>query len=121
MRAQQTLSEQQLAEFRQEVAILKQVYHPNVVLFLGCCFEPGRVMIVTQYMPRGSLDALLKSDTPLAFDERLRMAKDIALGLSWLHNISKIVHRCATSAWSQCALIDSRRCGSRRLASGAAI
>ena len=53
----------------------------------------GRVMIVTQYMPRGSLEQLLKSNTPLAFDERLRMAKDIALGLSWLHNISKIVHR----------------------------
>ena len=90
---QDALSDEQLAEFRAEVAILRKIYHPNVVLFLGASTQPQRIMIVTQFMSRGSLDALLKSDTPLSFDERLSIAKDVALGLSWLHNISKIVHR----------------------------
>lgn len=44
-------------------------------------------------MPRGNLDQLLKSNERIAHNDKLRMAKDIALGLSWLHNISKIVHR----------------------------
>lgn len=90
---QDELTDAQLAEFRAEVAILRKIYHPNVVLFLGASTQPHRIMIVTQFMARGSLDALLKSDTPLSFDERLSIAKDVALGLSWLHNISKIVHR----------------------------
>lgn len=60
---------------------------------IAACLQPQRVMIVSQYMPRGNLDQLLKSNERLSHNDRLRMAKDIALGLSWLHNISKIVHR----------------------------
>jgi hypothetical protein len=90
---QESLTAEQLKEFRDEVAILRKIYHPNVVLFLGACTQPQRIMIVSQYCPRGNLDQLLKSNERLSHNDKLRMAKDVALGLSWLHNISKIVHR----------------------------
>lgn len=105
---QDEITEEQLAEFRAEVAIMRKIYHFSVVLFLGACTQPHRIMIVTQFMAGGSLDTLLKSDTPLSFDERIGIAKDVALGLAWLHNISKIVHRDLKPA--NLLLNSNRRC-----------
>jgi serine/threonine protein kinase len=105
---QDEITDEQLAEFRAEVAIMRKIYHFSVVLFLGACTQPHRIMIVTQFMAGGSLDTLLKSDTPLSFDERIGIAKDVALGLAWLHNISKIVHRDLKPA--NLLLNSNRRC-----------
>ena len=46
-------------EFRAEVAIMKRLKHPNVVLFMGACTQPPNLSIVTQFVPRGSLFRLL--------------------------------------------------------------
>lgn len=46
-------------EFRDEVAIMKRLKHPNVVLFMGACTQPPHLCIVTQFVARGSLFRLL--------------------------------------------------------------
>ena len=46
-------------EFRDEVAIMKRLKHPNVVLFMGACTRPPHLCIVTQFVARGSLFRLL--------------------------------------------------------------
>jgi hypothetical protein len=51
---------------------------------MGACTVPGNLMIVTEFMPRGDLeDMLQKKNVPLSLYTRMRMAKDIALGMNW--------------------------------------
>ena len=48
-----------MQEFRAEVAIMKRLKHPNIVLFMGACTTSPNRSIITQFVPRGSLFRLL--------------------------------------------------------------
>jgi hypothetical protein len=91
----QQLSPQVTQEFRAEVAMMKRLRHPNIVLFMGAVPKPPNLSIVTEYMPRGSLFKLLhRSGKPPDERRRVRMAVDIAKGMHYLHCCTPpIVHR----------------------------
>ena len=91
----QQLSPQVTQEFRAEVAMMKRLRHPNIVLFMGAVPKPPNLSIVTEYMPRGSLFKLLhRSGKPPDERRRVRMAVDIAKGMHYLHcSTPPIVHR----------------------------
>jgi len=82
-------------EFLQEVRIMKDLRHPNIVQFMGATWKPRG--IVMQYMHRGSLFRLLHRSSKskrLHMHRRLRMALDVALGMRYLHSRKPlIVHR----------------------------
>ncbi|XP_019179574.1 PREDICTED: serine/threonine-protein kinase CTR1-like [Ipomoea nil] len=84
-------------EFLREVAIMKRLRHPNIVLFMGAVTQPPNLSIVTEYLSRGSLYRLLhKHGAREALDEkrRLCMAYDVAKGMNYLHKRNPpIVHR----------------------------
>ncbi|KAK4348407.1 hypothetical protein RND71_031162 [Anisodus tanguticus] len=84
-------------EFLQEVAIMKRLRHPNIVLFMGAVTKRPNLSIVTEYLSRGSLYRLLhKSGVREVLDERRRlsMAYDVAKGMNYLHKRNPpIVHR----------------------------
>ncbi|KAK6942659.1 hypothetical protein RJ641_028036 [Dillenia turbinata] len=84
-------------EFLREVAIMKRLRHPNIVLFMGAVTEPPHLSIVTEYLARGSLFRLLhKPGAREQLDERrrLNMAFDVAKGMNYLHKRNPpIVHR----------------------------
>lgn len=84
-----------LEDFRKEVAIMKRLRHPNVVLFMGAVLSPQHLSIVTEFLPRGSLFRLLHRNTPgMDWRRRVRMALDVARGMNYLHNLNPpIVHR----------------------------
>lgn len=92
----QDFHEYQLKEFLREVAIMKRVRHPNVVLFMGAVTKPPHLSIVTEFLPRGSLFRLInRAATGEAIDKRrrLRMALDVAKGINYLHCLHPpIVH-----------------------------
>lgn len=82
----QDLDEDALEDFKAEVEIMSKLRHPNVVLFMGCCLQPGQYMMVTELMPKGSVYDLLRDKAnPLSFKQRMAMARDAALGMNWLH------------------------------------
>eukprot|EP01018_Ginkgo_biloba_P040140 Gb_11687 [translate_table: standard] len=93
----QDFPEQRLKEFLREVAIMKRLRHPNVVLFMGAVTKRPNLSIVTEYLPRGSLYRLIhRAGARELLDERrrLRMALDVAKGINYLHRLSPpIVHR----------------------------
>jgi len=84
-----------LEAFRAEVVMLRTVNHPNVALFMGASTTtPGKLMICTELL-KTDLETLIMDKTrPLSLITRLRMAKDAALGLCWLHSANPaIIHR----------------------------
>mmetsp|Transcript_16270 Transcript_16270/g.63424 ORF Transcript_16270/g.63424 Transcript_16270/m.63424 type:complete len:579 (+) Transcript_16270:111-1847(+) len=91
----QDLDQKTLATFRQEVQIVSKIFHPNIVLFMGACTVPGSMMIVTELMPKGDLETLLQDHKiHLSLLTRIRMAKDAALGMTWLHGSNpQFIHR----------------------------
>ncbi|XP_044475350.1 serine/threonine-protein kinase STY46-like isoform X6 [Mangifera indica] len=80
-------------EFAQEVAILRQVQHRNIVRFIGACTKSPHLCVVTEYMPGGSLyDYLHKNYNVLKLSQLLRFAIDVCKGMDYLHQ-KNIIHR----------------------------
>uniref|UniRef100_A0A5B7AXT4 non-specific serine/threonine protein kinase n=1 Tax=Davidia involucrata TaxID=16924 RepID=A0A5B7AXT4_DAVIN len=94
---EQDFHAERFKEFLREVAIMKCLRHPNIVLFMGAVTQPPNLSIVTEYLSRGSLYRLLhKPGAKEALDERRRlsMAYDVAKGMNYLHRHNPpIVHR----------------------------
>jgi len=91
----QDLSPETLDEFHHEIEICSRIHHPNVCLFMGACMQPGRLAFVTEFMEGGTLSKLLyDKDHKLTLSKKIKMAKDMALGLNWLHRSNPpIIHR----------------------------
>ncbi|KAI3738289.1 hypothetical protein L2E82_28313 [Cichorium intybus] len=74
-----------------EVNELWKIEHPKLVKLIGYCHEVDEhgtlELMVHEYMPNGSLHDHLyaKSDAPLSWARRLRVALDTACGLAYLH------------------------------------
>ncbi|MCO5573018.1 hypothetical protein L7F22_026782 [Adiantum nelumboides] len=91
----QEYSSELLEDFRKEVAIMRRLRHPNVLLFMGAVYSPQHLSIVTEFLPRGSLFRLLHKNTQrLDWRRRLLMVMDVARGMNYLHHRNPpIVHR----------------------------
>jgi serine/threonine protein kinase len=48
-----------LEDLKREIAILSNLRHPNMVLYIGACTKPPNVCIITEWCDRGSLNAAL--------------------------------------------------------------
>ncbi|XP_059436091.1 proline-rich receptor-like protein kinase PERK3 [Corylus avellana] len=82
--------------FKREVDNLSRVRHPNLVCLFGCCVEDGEQYLVYEYCPADNLaQHLLRKDTLLTWDIRVRILRDCALALRYLHHYIDgcIVHR----------------------------
>ncbi|XP_038991984.1 probable serine/threonine-protein kinase PBL28 [Hibiscus syriacus] len=85
-----------LDTFAREVAGLSRIRHPNLVSLLGCCIEGDEQYLVLEYCHAGNLaQHLLRKDCVLTWDRRVKILRDCALGLRYLHSYIDgcIVHR----------------------------
>lgn len=73
-------------EFQAEVRAIGRTHHRNLVRLLGFCAEGSKRLLVYEYMSNGSLGKLLFGDQRRPeWDERVRIALDIARGILYLH------------------------------------
>ncbi|XP_076893394.1 serine/threonine-protein kinase PCRK1-like [Bidens hawaiensis] len=74
-------------EWETEINVLGAVEHPNLVKLIGYCRGENKLLLVYEYMVNGSVRDRLsaKSETPLSWDMRLKVAQDAARGLTYLH------------------------------------
>ncbi|WVZ74252.1 hypothetical protein U9M48_022460 [Paspalum notatum var. saurae] len=91
---------QGVQEWQSEVNFLGRLSHPNLVRLLGYCWEDKELLLVYEYMAKGSLENhLFRSEPrkggggvqPLPWSLRLRIAIGAARGLAFLHSSEKHV------------------------------
>eukprot|EP01090_Pellita_catalonica_P021614 TRINITY_DN8142_c0_g1_i1.p1 TRINITY_DN8142_c0_g1~~TRINITY_DN8142_c0_g1_i1.p1 ORF type:complete len:594 (-),score=90.61 TRINITY_DN8142_c0_g1_i1:176-1879(-) len=76
-----------LKEFMSEVSIMKDIMHPNVVLWMGISYNPPtNLSIIMEFAHGGCLLTLLKSERKISWLDRIKMGQDIAKALAYLHD-----------------------------------
>ncbi|XP_039137553.1 MDIS1-interacting receptor like kinase 2-like [Dioscorea cayenensis subsp. rotundata] len=88
--------------FRNEIQMLTEILHRNIVRFYGFCSTTEFSFLAYEYMERGCLCASLRSEQEameLDWIKRVGIVRDIAQALSYLHHdcAPPIVHRDITS------------------------
>ncbi|VAI39844.1 unnamed protein product [Triticum turgidum subsp. durum] len=76
-------------EFVNEIIILSQINHRNIVRLLGCCLDVNVPMLVYEFVSHGTLSEFLHGAdprSPISFDLRLKIATQSAEALAYLHS-----------------------------------
>ncbi|WJX17720.1 hypothetical protein P8452_07600 [Trifolium repens] len=91
-------------EFIAEVTTIGSLHHKNLVKLIGWCYESKELLLVYEFMPRGSLDKYLYNQSSelevqysqvLDWKTRNSVIRDVAQALDYLHNgcEKRVLHR----------------------------
>ncbi|MCO5555040.1 hypothetical protein L7F22_008580 [Adiantum nelumboides] len=80
-----------------ELEIMMQINHKNIVRFLGCCLETEEPLLVYEYVSNGDVMENLRegNNRVMNWGQRLKVARQTAEALAYLHGaaVPPILHR----------------------------
>ncbi|KAK9078559.1 hypothetical protein SSX86_002616 [Deinandra increscens subsp. villosa] len=83
-------------EFYKEIMMLSKYKHENLVSLMHFCIEGDEMILVYEYVSRGSLDCYL-TDANLSWSQRLKICVGVARALNFLHDPTethqRLIHR----------------------------
>jgi ankyrin repeat protein len=85
-------------QFQQEASFLSKLRHGNIVQLMAVCLDYPNMSLIMELMPNGTVEDLIakakKTHTRLGWDVVLRIAKDTARGMNFLHQMKPpLIHR----------------------------
>ncbi|KAH3744494.1 protein serine/threonine kinase [Pelomyxa schiedti] len=80
-----------ITEFEQEVRILESIRCPQIVSFIGAVRTPGKLALVTELFPYGSLKSAINKH-PFSYQLILKCFLDCTRGMTFLHQ-ANVLHR----------------------------
>ncbi|XP_031275887.1 cysteine-rich receptor-like protein kinase 2 isoform X2 [Pistacia vera] len=91
------LSRRIISDFENEVKLISNVHHRNLVRLLGCCSKGPELLLVYEFMANSSLDKFLFGERrgTLNWKQRYDIILNTARGLAYLHEDFHvcIIHR----------------------------
>lgn len=92
------MNQTQIEQFINEVIVLTQINHRNVVRLLGCCLETEVPLLVYEYINNGTLFDHIHDETKsisFPWERRLKVAAETAGVFPYLHSATSmpIIHR----------------------------
>ncbi|KAJ4718213.1 putative Kinase [Melia azedarach] len=87
------VDDSKVEEFINEVVILSQINHRNVVKLLGCCLETDIPLLVYEFISNGNLFEYIhdqNQEFPITWEMRLQIVTEVSSALSYLHSATSI-------------------------------
>ncbi|KAH9648178.1 Wall-associated receptor kinase 2 [Citrus sinensis] len=87
------VDENNVEQFINEVVILSQINHRNIVKLLGCCLETELPLLVYEFVPNGTLYQNIHNhieEFPITWELLLRIAVEVSGALFYLHSAASI-------------------------------
>lgn len=95
MKNQQPADEDMKA-FVSEAAVMEKLKHPCVLQFVGACYIPGRLALITELCPLGTLKGFCEKEASakrhLDYSLKVKCLFDCAKGMNFIHR-NNIIHR----------------------------
>ena len=75
--------------------------HPNILPVINAVAKQPNLMVISQYMPYGSLYNILHEGTGIVVDQTqaIKFALDIAKGMSYFHSLEPLIQRFTLSSY----------------------
>ena len=88
----------QIEQFINEIIVLTQIIHKNVVKLLGCCLETEVPLLVFEFITNGTLSHHIHDKdlaSVLSWEKCLKIALETAEALAYMHSKTflSIIHR----------------------------